>query len=565
MPTIDFPKQDLDTLIGWTFPIEELDKWLLLAKGEIKNYDPETDILKVELQDTNRPDLWCTEGIARQIRVKRDKELRPYLFFKSREKPLDQINVGNGLDLIRPYIGGFKTRGYMLSDQELAQLIQTQEKLADVFGRKRKSVSIGIYRLDPIQFPITYAIADPNIAQFTPLGFDKPMTLPEILECHPKGIEYKSTLIGQSNKQHYPLLTDAEGTVLSFPPIINSREIGEVQVGDKNLFVEVTGTDLRMVLHTINILAANFADRESTIEPLKVLYPTQTEFGESIRVPYDFRSEIEVPQEKINAILGDSLTLNEGKQALVEYGHQVKSRAKTLYVKQPPYRDDLMHPVDAIEDIAISTGYNTFRTTLPSEFTVGSLSQSEIISDKVRELMIGFGFQEILSNILASQDDLAIRMNLPDTAIIEVDNVMSLTYNCVRQWIIPSLLRVESSSSHSFYPHCLFEAGEIVQPDQKTESGTRTLNALSALLAHPNANFSEMHSYVDLLFYTLGLSYEIEPTTHPSFIDGRIGQLTLNHTPCGLLGELHPQVLDNWQITMPCTVFELCLDTLPIG
>lgn len=565
MPTIDCPKQDLDELIGRTFTLEELEEWMLLAKGEIKSYESDTDELKIELQDTNRPDLWCTEGVARQIRTKLEEGLRPYSFFKPAKKTLDQIEVGHGLHVVRPYVGGFKATGYTLSEQGLAQLIQTQEKLADIFGRKRKTVSIGIYRLDPIQFPITYALADPDTARFTPLGFDEPMTLTEILECHPKGIEYESALIGQDSKQHCPLLTDAKGTVLSFPPIINSREIGEVQVGDKNLFIEVTGTNLRMVLHTINILATNFSDRDAKIEPVEVIYPTPTEFGESIQVPYDCGSELEVSQEKINAILGDSLTLNEGKQALIEYGYQVKSRGKSLSVKQPPYRDDLMHPVDAIEDIAISNGYNTFPTALPSEFTVGSLSQAEMTSDKVREFMVGFGFQEILSNILCSQEDLVARMNLPDTDIIEVDNVMSLTYSCVRQWIIPSLLRVEAASSHSFYPHRLFEAGEIVQPAPDAESGTRTLNALSALLAHPSANFSEMHSYVDLLFYTLGLSYNVEPTTHPSFIDGRVGQLILHGKPCGLLGELHPQVLANWQITMPCTVFELSLDALPVG
>ena len=565
MPTIDCPKQDLHTLIGRTFTLEELETWMLLAKGELKGYESETDELKIELQDTNRPDLWCTEGLARQIRTKLEEGLRPYSFFKPAKKTLDQIEVGHGLPVIRPYVGGFKATGYTLSEQGLTQLIQTQEKLADIFGRKRKTVSIGIYRLDPIQFPVTYTLADPDTARFTPLGFDEPMTLTEILECHPKGMEYKSTLIGQDGKQHCPLLTDAKGTVLSFPPIINSREIGEVQVGDKNLFVEVTGTDLRMVLHAINILATNFADREARIEPVEVIYPTPTEFGESIQVPYDCGLELEVPQESINAVLGESLTMNEGKQALIEYGYQVKSRGKILSVKQPPYRDDLMHPVDAIEDIAISNGYNTFPTELPSEFTVGGLSQIEMISDKVRELMVGFGFQETLSNILASQEDLVVRMNLQDTDIVEVDNVMSLTYSCVRQWIIPSLLRVEAASSHSFYPHRLFEAGEIVQPDPDAESGTRTLNTLSALLAHPSANFSEMHSYIDLLFYTLGLSYKVDPTTHPSFIEGRVGKLTIDGKACGLLGELHPQVLDNWQITMPCTVFELSLDTLLVG
>ena len=72
-----------------------------------------------------------------------------------------------------------------------------------------------------------------------------------------------------------------------------------------------------------------------------------------------------------------------------------------------------------------------------------------------------------------------------------------------------------------------------------------------------------MHSYVDQLFYTLGLIYKIEPTSHESFIEGRVGNLVIGEKTCGLLGELHPQVLSNWQITMPCTVFELILDVLP--
>ena len=58
------------------------------------------------------------------------------------------------------------------------------------------------------------------------------------------------------------VLRDAKGQVLSFPPIINSREIGEVQIGDDQLFVEVTGTrDLPMVALTLEYFAANLADR----------------------------------------------------------------------------------------------------------------------------------------------------------------------------------------------------------------------------------------------------------------------------------------------------------------
>ncbi len=563
MPTIDFPKRDLDILIGQPFTLTELDKWLLLVKGEIKSYDADKDELKIELQDTNRPDLWCAEGIARQIRIKINEGPHHYSFFNPTKKNIDKIMVAQGLDTIRPYIAGFKATGYTLSEQGLAQLIQTQEKLADIFGRKRKSVSIGVYRLNPIQFPITYTLTNPDTTRFTPLGFEEPMTLTEIIKNHPKGIEYGTSLIASNGKHHFPVLMDSKGTILSFPPIINSSEVGEVRVGDQNLFIEVTGTDLRMVLQAINIFAVNFADRGAKIDPIKVIYTGPTELGQEFQVPYNCSPELEVSQENVSTVLGKSLTLKAAKQALVEYGYQVKTRGKVLSVKQPSYRDDLMHPVDAIEDVAISNGYNTFPATLPSEFTVGGISESEKISDKVRELMLGFGFQETLSNILSSKDDLIMKMNLKNEHIIEVDNVMSLTYSCVRQSIIPSLLRVEAASSHSFYPHRIFEAGEIVQPNQKAETRADTLNGVCALLAHPNANFSEMHSYVDQLFYTLGLIYKIEPTSHESFIEGRVGNLVIGEKTCGLLGELHPQVLSNWQITMPCTVFELILDVLP--
>ena len=66
MPTIDIKKKDLDTLIGRKLSVEVLEKRLMLAKAELKEYNAGTDDLKVELSDSNRPDLWCAEGVARQ-------------------------------------------------------------------------------------------------------------------------------------------------------------------------------------------------------------------------------------------------------------------------------------------------------------------------------------------------------------------------------------------------------------------------------------------------------------------------------------------------------------------
>jgi phenylalanyl-tRNA synthetase beta chain len=224
-----------------------------------------------------------------------------------------------------------------------------------------------------------------------------------------------------------------------------------------------------------------------------------------------------------------------------------------------------MHAVDVTEDVAISQGYGSFVPIMPSEFTVGGLSRLEQLSDRIRDLMVGFGFQEMMSNLLSSRVELVDRMRLSGTPwgkVVEVDNAMAQTYSTLRQSIIPSLLRVESISTRSFYPHRLFEVGEVAIPDATHDLGSRTCLSLGAAIAHATANFSEIHSALDLLLYYLGASYALQPLSHPSFLDGRAGQILVNDEPIGVIGEVHPEVLEQWQATMPTVAFELAIDSL---
>ena len=560
MPNISVNRKDLDKLLGRHPTDKELEAWLPLVKAEIKEVDAATGELRLELQDSNRPDLWCVEGIARQIRIKLNGRPDSYPYLRAAKSRPHQILVEQGLERVRPFIGGCKARGYTVTAEGLAQLIQTQEKLADVFGRKRRTVSIGLYRLPSIKFPVTYALADPDQTRFRPLGYTEPMSLREILEIHPKGQEYGAILSGHDQ---LPLLRDAKGDVLSFPPIINSWDVGEVRVGDADLFIEVTGTDLRMVMLAVNILASNLHDRGASIEPVEVVYPHKTAYGRAVRMPQAFSRPRAIKLSDISKALGDALSPKDVRASLAAYGYTVTGSGSRLLVSLPSYRNDLMHPVDVIEDVAISRGYHTFGPIMPSTFTVGGLSRIEQLSDKVRELMVGFGFQEIVSNILGSRGDLIHRMRLPDghpqARCVEIENVMSQSYECLRQWVLPSLLRVETTSSRSFYPHFLFELGEVVVPDPQAETGTRTDVRLGALLAHANANFSEAHSFLDLLCFYLGMAYMLTPADHPSFLEGRVGLVERDGNAVGWIGELHPEVLERWQITMPCSAFELVI------
>ncbi len=567
MPTISIFKADLEFLLDGdrksrAISIEDLEEWLMLVKGELKGHNPDTGELRVELQDSNRPDLWCCEGIARQIRIKRKGKLKPYPFLAKKAKTQLRLIVAPGLEQVRPYVAACAARGYRVTEEGLAQLIQTQEKLADIFGHKRKTVSIGLYQLQKIQFPVTYELVKPDDARFTPLGMDTVMTLSEILMVHPKGLEHGHILAGQSR---LPILRDARNQPLSFPPIINSREIGEVRVGDDELFVEVTGTDLSMVVLTLNIFAANLADRGAAVEPVEVQYPKRTPLGTRVVTPQDLGKPRTIKLDTIERALGQELSEKTVKQALETYGYDVSVGKGSVKAKVPPYRQDLLHAMDVVEDVAMSCGYGSFAPEMPAQFTVGSLSRIEQASDRARELMVGLGFQEIISNILGSPEQYRDAMRLAGTEwgqMVEVDNVMSLSFSCLRQWMLPSLLRVEAASNRAFYPHRLFEAGDVAIPDAAHELGSRTETVLGAMIAHAAAHFSEIHSCLDVLLYHAGKEYSLEPVQHPSFLEGRAGRIVVAGRPVGVIGEVHPEVLERWQIAVPVVAFDVNLSQL---
>src|SRR4030043_320703 len=251
MPTIDVDYTEFERLLGVTLQgdMAKLDEILAFVKSEVKLFDKQEGVVSIEIKDTNRPDLWGIEGLARALRgfLNQQKGLKQY----SAAEPIVDVNVDQRLKSIRPFICCSIVKNVKLTDTIIRGLMHLQDKLDQTYGRSRQKTSIGIYDYDLISPPLNYTVTEPSAISFVPLGFEEKMNLAEILERHPKGMEY-----GHIVKKHdfYPILLDSKRKVLSFPPIINSNDLGKVTKETRNLLVEVTGTVHQTVLNTLNLV-----------------------------------------------------------------------------------------------------------------------------------------------------------------------------------------------------------------------------------------------------------------------------------------------------------------------
>ena len=575
MPKVEVNEKLFFNLVGKKYAMDDLfEKKLTHAKAELDEKPDESQsenerVIKIELNDTNRPDLWSTGGIARCLREYEGAPHSDYSSFLSTKDNLKDfggrvIDVAPELKDIRPYLVAFVISGKPIDEPMLKDIIQTQEKLCWNFGRKRKTISMGVYRQSQIKWPVHQTAADPDKTSFVPLQGSEKQTLREIVQTHPKGKDYGWIL---KDFKKYPLLVDDNNEVLSMAPIINSAHLGAVEVGDSDLLVELTGDDMGSLMLSANIVACDFFDAGYKILPVKIHHAYDTGFGTDVVTPYYFQPTTDARLSAICKKLGVDLTEAQVTDALKRMGNDVsvkKDGNETIFtVKPAPYRNDFLHEVDVIEDVMIGMDLDFFAPAAPNDFTVGRLLPITVYSRKVKEIMAGMGYQEMIFNYLGSKKTYIDNMGISGENVIEIANPMSENYQFIRPSIIASLFEAEAQSGNAVYPHKIFEVGKIayIDPTEK-QTGTRTIQSLGFLTSANNANFNDAASEVSTLLYYLDHKYEVRETDDPRFIPGRQAGIIVNGKQVGIFGEVHPQVLENWQVGVPCVAGEMDLEYL---
>lgn len=573
MPKIDVNEKLFFNLLGEKLDYKTLEERLTCGKAELDeapdmSVSSDERVIKIELNDTNRPDLWSTAGVTRQLRLHKGGKRGDYTSFLSSEsKKIDtknrQVTVDEKLKDVRPFMTAFVISGKPIDEPMLLDIIQTQEKLCWNFGRKRKSISMGVYRSSQIKWPVYYKAVDPDKTSFVPLQCETPMTCRQILTEHPKGKEYGHII---ADFPLFPLLQDDSGETMSMAPIINSASLGAVKVGDSDLLVEMTGTDMPSLLLSTNIVACDFSDAGYTILPVTVHHPYETGFGKDITAPYYFQPTTSTTLGEVNKLLGSDLSIDAVTDALNRMGNDVtvsgSGDAAKITVAPPAYRNDFLHGVDVIEDVLIGCGISAFKPESPKDFTIGRLSAITLTSRKAKMLLGGLGYQEMIFNYLGSGKDYIEKMCISGDDVIEISNPMTENYQFVRPSILPSLLNAESVSANAVYPHRIYEIGKVAYLCDEENTGCRTRQNVGFMTASGETNYNELASQVSALLYFLNQKYVVQESSDPRFIPGRQAQILVNGKAIGIFGEIHPQVLENWAITVPCSACEFDIEEI---
>lgn len=584
MPTINIKRDLLFKSLGRTFTDDEFQTLCFAFGLELDEVTTEKQMLTKEQGDVaaandaseeiiyridipaNRYDLLCLEGLVSALLIFQGQR-QPKRFVTKKPAEPQRLIIQPDTAKIRPYAVAAVLRGVKLNKDSYDSFIELQDKLHQNLCRKRTLVAIGTHDLDTIQGPFYYNAKPPADIKFKPLNQTKEMTAMELMDFYSAHAQLKQYLPIIRDSPVYPVIYDANGVILSLPPIINGDR-SKITLNTRNIFVECTATDLtkaKVVLDTLVTMFSVYCSDEFTVEACEVVNAN----GETVVYPeLNYRTET-ISASLANRYVGTNLTPQEIAINLTRMC--LKTTLKTddlLDVEVPPTRHDVIHACDIYEDVAISFGYNNIKRTLPTFMHFGRQYPLNKLTEQLREQIAQSGFTEALTFSLCSKEDVATKFarKIEDVPAVHISNPKTLEFQVARTSLLSGLLKTVASNKKMPLPLKLFEVSDVVLADEATEVGARNERRLAAVNCNKSAGFEVVHGLLDRVMQLLEVpwkgenGYALEAVEDAAYFPGRCANVVYHGKSIGKIGVLHPSVLQAYEITNPCSVFEINIE-----
>jgi phenylalanyl-tRNA synthetase beta chain len=538
-----------------------------------------SDSTKIEIEVfPDRSDLLSPETMAHAARA--------FLHRNGAQPDLDTVDgavvmtVDASLEHIRPFIYGAIVRDVDTgsSDEEQDAFIQAlmdhQEKLHFSLGRRRRRASIGVHDLSQL-IPPFRVISVPETYSFIPLAMSERMSIREILQEHPKGVDYAHLLDGFTE---FPVILDAADRVLSFPPIINGDHT-TVTENTRDFFIDVTGWDQRACESSLLLVCLAFAARGGVVETIEL-----TDYsGHTFRSPNGKARRLSLPKRLLGEILGREFTRSEISDAIDRMGGRfIQERTVTdgpreatrmadaavgemeYIIEMPRWRADILHPVDIVEEIATGIGYEGLGSGLSSQSSAGVPLGISHLHRRIRESLQANGLQQVTSLTLSNEGDQFEKIRLtPPAEVTHIHNPITIDHTIMRQSILPSLLNLLSANRHHELPQRVYELGTVVRNHHNAER-------VGWVCAEVGGGFTAAKGIAQALLRDLGansrdieVGFEAMPEgeTGP-YLAGRAAKVLVAGEWVGCFGEIDPSVSESFGLKVPIQAGEFDVGTL---
>ena len=267
---------------------------------------------------------------------------------------------------------------------------------------------------------------------------------------------------------------------------------------------------------------------------------------EPVRVPFD--------ADKINALLGTDIP----EEDMIKYFEKIDLEydAEAKEVIAPTFRHDLFRIADLAEEVARFYGYDNIPTTLPTgEATTGKLSFKLRVEEVARNIAEFCGFSQGMTYSFESPkvfDKLLLDKDDPMRQAIQIMNPLGEDYSVMRTTSLNGMLTSLATNYNRRNKNVrLYELGNIYLPKALPLTELPDERMQFTLGMYGDGDFFSMKGVVEEFFEKVGLHKKetYDPNAGKNFLHpGRQANIIYDGVVVGYLGEVHPEVADNYGI-----------------
>src|SRR6056297_3207808 len=261
--------------------------------------------------------------------------------------------------------------------------------------------------------------------------------------------------------------------------------------------------------------------------------------------------EVIMDPKNCNNLLGSNIEDKKMLDILNSLNIESKIHQGKIVSKIPNFRKDLEIEADLIEEVGRIFGFHNIPPKpLKGNILKGSKSELRKVEDKSKETLYGLGLYEITTySFISPKEYDKFNVGKGDSLrnYVEISNPLGEDFSSMRTTLMPNMLKVISkNSNYGIKEGMLFESGNTFEKSEKTIPNE--IRKISIGM-YGNYDFYSLKGVVENLLNKFGFKYKFKVEKNiSSFHPGRTAKIVSNNIEIGLMGEIHPDVRENYEI-----------------